>query len=997
MINKLKKKLGQGMVEFALIFCIVAIASGAIASTEGSFRKLMNDLGQNIADQSVWSKADDGSLQLEMTVPQISTLEEAWGIKTAPTETGKLGTIQYEPSDLIILPEEDDTGKGGFFSPIAQFQVAAGSAYDEVLYYDTSYDPDGGEAGWLMRYWLLKRLTEYDTPIECQDNSMCAGKETYERFETGNTSIETSSIHTQQFSFHNAERKGGEIIKEDDVAYKHYCLGTAQECLPKYYANGKYSISLLVKDRDGQFSSEKTVTFEVKTKADYYSYVDEVVSMSTKFQSQEDNTDEYVSLVDHEFGLITDLYGVEHVVIQNNMLRTSVSSTWTVVTTAEVCKFKTLHSGKTGEMIWKDENPIECWTKTSEREDAEGMDAAGFSPGEGNMWTQEKMEANDWKFYVYDKRSLYYKGLFSGFNSETVKSPELNYANLKTDSKYNSLVTLNGADGVWKVSSYTANFKSMPQNSNSRKDEDETYTYSGIRNLCTASEVASEAIGGYDSRKSSCAEGKTYMFNYLTDHPQDHLPDTPYPRVGKDVSILGWNNDGAKTSNPDTGSDAAKTGNDMEKHTVSTHGASSYAKATCVGTSCMTKWDYGNGALEDNSLVLQAVSNYDFFYIKDTPDKINGKYRIGDNEDKSTEEAYRDSKPDFNDGSLMYQLRQNAKGTNKRKNQAVEDDRGNNFENDYKPEFVSVRLSLADNSPNSYNPGYNAYSNKPFTGDGQGCSECTEPNYNEDVQIQWTEVRSFKIPGNTGSTSGSCNGNDISYNHKFSTHTSLKRNARTRQMNIVEHFAFDWVYEYSGSGRNQSPSNTYKIKRAHWHTMGRTEDTILSGKKEDPYTKMEFDGNTENNRYLSSMNPKRVFTETNGSNLPANGNKDMISDPEYWKILTGKISITLDSDEAMGTIQHTHTTSCTIRASGCKCGSNSCTGSKSRQHYYYGKVDIKIDWVGMSEIVLDGPYDATKGQSRYTEKYWMDSHYGSYTSCSGCSASCKSCPEKKKS
>lgn len=977
--NFLKKKIGQGLVEFCLIFCIVAIASGAIAATEGSFKDMMITLGNNIADNGVFEENEDGGVNLTMSLPTIKGIDDVWGIKKAPTETTKFGDITYNPDHITFLPDDDPTGTGGLYAPIAQFEVVAGSTYDQTIYYDLSYDPDGGDSSWLHRYWLLERLTKKETPatLTCDSHNTCVGASNNAVFDVqDSTNIETSSIHTNQFSFaktNGISSSGGEIISDSSHPYYQYCLGTAEECLPKHYANGIYRIKLVVKDRDNKYSAVRSVQFEVKTKNDYKSYVELVVSSVSDYESEGNDDDKYVALVDHEFGLVKDLYGVEHVVIQNNMLRTSVSSSWKITTTSRICRYETVIDGITGKEKYRSTEPMKdsqgrdvCWVQTTEVDNMEGLGDAGFSSeedDEGNIWTQEKLEKNKWKFYIYDKRSLYYKKLFGNKpeqENDVATSPTLD-VDLRTETEYNSLSNNQGAEGVWAVKNYRADFTTMPRKTQSGV-EDYNHNYDGGRNLCPSGQIN----GSYNVYLSNCAEGKTFMYDF-DDHPNDNLLEYNIPyKFPATVELLGFNNDPASATNREP---STTEGTYMKDHTIYEKVSSDYYTTTCAGLNCALKWQANTGTVEDEELVLQIQSNYNYFYTHigsiDKNHKIDGQYSVENLEEESYEAVYRDASPDYNDGSLMYQIRQNAKGTNKRKLW----DRGTKTspgeENNFDPEFTSVRLSLADNSSAGYNPGWNAYSNKPYSGDGHGCAECTEPNYNTDVKMRWTEVRNISIPANGSPTipeeEFECSYGDypygtMTYYFDFPGYETT-RNARTRQMNLVEHVAFDWIYEYSGNGRVLSTPQTHKVKRAHWHTMGRTNETILSGRYNDPYEK---NTETDDKRYKTTNNPKRLFTVSDFENLPTGTIRDGVSDPEYWQILNGSISITLDA----GGEQESHTDT-RFREKENSC--DYCSYTQRKDHWLEGTVSLNIRWFGMSEIIRDG--NGSNNQGFYTERY----------------------------
>ena len=63
MFRFLKRKRGQGMVEFTLVLCIVCIASGAILTTQESTRNLILAQFQrfvvNILRQKTWNVVEN--------------------------------------------------------------------------------------------------------------------------------------------------------------------------------------------------------------------------------------------------------------------------------------------------------------------------------------------------------------------------------------------------------------------------------------------------------------------------------------------------------------------------------------------------------------------------------------------------------------------------------------------------------------------------------------------------------------------------------------------------------------------------------------------------------------------------------------------------------------------------------------------------------------------------------------------------------------------------
>lgn len=987
-------------MEFTLILCICAMAAGAINSTKASVEDLMVELGTNIANHGTIHEDEDGNIYTSMTLPEIKDIGDVWGITPTPSDIGKFGAIEYNATS-IEKPADKTVGIGGKFTPVAQFLASTGSTYDLTIYYDTSYDPDGGSSAWLDRYWLVQRVETAPSEISCGQNPLCQGTSGSNVFENGDI---TNTYHPNQFSLSKTQNLGGTIITDPESQFYGYCHGVASECIPKNYANGTYRITLVVQDLDGNTSSPKSIEFEIETKHDYYGYIEEVVDTYNEIYNQEnDESQKYVALVDHDFGLIEDLYGVEHVVIRKNMLRTSVPSTWSIKTTSEICKYLVLYDGKTGEEISRETEPVSCWTQTVTTDDFESSGDAGFDTEntdedeKGNLWESAYLENNSWKFYIYDKRSLYYKGLLPATQHKTDAISPILSASTDSDTKYNSITNNTGADiggdfkGVWKVSGA----KSEITDANGNKYS----AITGNRNLCTTADLGGSNYTPVANPKG-CAEGQVYMYDYQ-DHPSDNLDVINKAKISAYVKGVGLNNEGP---NPNTSSEAQTNGKDMNLHVSSPNWISDIYLRTCVGSACTstTRWKshVSHGTLEDD-VVLQVESNYKYYRYKDydannpDPKLLNIKKEYKTDTDEAWDLPYRNDVPDFNDGSEMYQLRQNAKKTNKYLGT------GNGQENNLDPEFISVRLSLADGK--NYNPGFDAYTNQPYDGSGRGCAECTEPNYNEDVKIQWTEVREITVKGQAAngqhvdevscsvSDGGTCN---FTFNHHWSDQT-FKRNARTRQMNIVEHLAFDWVYEYSGSGNNVNTYNTYKIKRAHWHTMGRTAQTIKSGLPDDPYT-LATDSNGGGARQTASNNPKRLFTDTDKSNLPANNTVDGISNPEYWKILRGTISHTISS----GTTQsHTHYKTCS-RTRTCSCGGGgTCTKTLRRTHTWSPYVTINVTWVGFQEVYDKTDNEANNGaNSSNSDSYWTESYTvrKSDTGWDSCCSppSCSKCPPK---
>lgn len=948
--NKIfSKKGGQAIAEYVLVLLIVSAAAAAINTTYHSSENLIKELSQNIRNKNVANEKNS------FYVPPNALLYNTWGTEAVEDNpliaSGDKKTISTSPNS-IVEPDQSNQNENfvmkGKHNPIAYFITNQPSTWDTLSVYDYSYDLDGGDASKLKRFWKFEKISNVNSVddnknLECSHVKNCS---------PGSSGIwDTRS--TTNATYKNFTALGGKNTltypskRDAELLSQGYCYGTVHQCLPTNLSNGNYSIHLIVIDEDQNEAPEAIQTITVKSqrlKLQYvYEYGEEKIV--GKKVVKDDGIKE-VKLIDHQYALVTDLYGVKHPVIEMNMVRTSSNKTYEVKTEQKIKTCQVLVDPDTGEEKGERTN---CKIETVEQtKEVQGGGSAGFDKDEGNLWKEEKMIANDWIFYIYDKRSLFNKK-FLGNNNEN----NLNLTKATGD-----------LDGKVTGGQYTNG-----QGLSSSK-------YNSLRGLTQP--AADEIVWSENKRSNSnmtlnnsSIDAKNLGTNFQTSQMSLYSSSPYYPYEDKNSNlanrVIGVNNTNYNgNSSVGTNSYADTSGTQDFFDHISVKKDHNAISSIAYERKCIKNCNSQNFTAVNKTPdvdIIQLESSY--YLLSQQPQTKNVEQEFSDL-------IYRDNTPDFSDGSSMYLLRTNI-------------EQATSHDNNFSPDFVSIRLSLNDFY--GYNPGANmdtvklsgtnatnaktafdaqitgeaAKANRYPTnnnyGDGVGCNECTEPNFNYDGKMQWTEYR--MVEGDTGSLNESfeCSiGDDTSTVYYPTFSISEKMDARTRQYNWVEHASFDWVYEYSGSGNgsalkatNGSKGNkTYKIRRANWHTIGRTLPEITMGKYNDPYVLATANNNpyasapTDNRilkptdpiRFNANMNDKSIVTASDGKGVGEGAGKDGSGREDFWNILRGSISETrTDSTTATKDID-------------CPCG-----GSKWKTKTCTVKTTLTVSYTGLGDAI----------------------------------------------
>lgn len=975
-------------MEYAIVLLVISAAAAAINTAYGSSEDLIERLAHNIRNTNITSETT--------YVPPNSIQSNTWGVipmdGSPLIHDGEDTKISTNPSSINPMPEwdPDEERVKGKHLPVAYFMANQPSTFDILTVYDYSYDLDETDSGQLKRFWKMEKTgnltgadADYDnSDLTCDmvENCSRTRANSWEGFPAyvWNTKGFENGRYTGWHSTNGKSNFENSTERDEEILAENYCYGTASECLPKHLSNGYYTISLIVIDQDQNetdvYQQSITIRSEGLKYGYVYEYTDPIVVSRVEMPYE---GDEEIKLVDHQFGTVTDLYGVKHPVIEMNMLRSSRLKRYKVTTSQFSCQRLVIIETDTGKTVPINTNPkcinsndntgVEIRSETI----VDGTGSATSTDGstEGNLWLEEKMQKNKWTIYVYDKRSL--------FNKRFIGKPSNTTLSDLTTTTTNGTTKTNASGGHTYISN-PDNF----QDSDFNSLRGNTMISDSNQNELIWTTTAGNTPTTKRSNLTTLTENTgstTQMHIDINNSMYPTADKTPATRTQNGVK--GYNNTGYTSDSVPNNKEAAGRGVDFEDH--ETHPAMSnvvyYRKCIkgCENTAFLP--------LNDNDLpdvdIVQVQSNYlltdDISTTNATP--TGNAVKTTTISEPFSDTIYRDTNPDFSDDSRMYQLRTLTRGVS------------NPTENNLEPDFISVRLSLNDYY--GYNPGANlndaklngvavgddiksyylstpnindtdhepyVITNHDFNNNGLGCNECTEPNFNTDGKVQWTEYRTVdgSVSPTETYTHGRC-GTTFSYpSHSY----SIDMDARTRQYNFVEHAAFDWVYEYSGEGDGSARkatdgtagNRTLKIRRAHWHTLGRKLDQITMGRYTDPYTvatrnnnpyknaptSSNFSSATKDIRFLQTNNAgdgKDIITASDTQTISSVGHSDSSGRSDYWRVLKGSAS----DSTSTGWMS-----SCTIY------GSCSCGGSRGTDYYVKTTTKIKLSYTGLDPEVV---------------------------------------------
>ena len=997
----INNKTGQAITEYVLVLLIVSAAAAAINTTYESTTNLISSLAKNINETNVQGDGSGGAGAATFVPPNAFT-ENTWGVipldapelraSSGNSITTNSSTIDTVGSSNLDYDNGEDKKAKGKFVPVAYFMANQPATWDTLTVYDYSYDLDEGSDTALKKFWKIEKtgnlagnedLKYVALTPNCNLVDTCRLDNADSRWNTGGTE---KTVFTQFTDLGGKNSMAYSNSRDNQLFEDGFCFGSAQQCLPRHLSNGYYKISLIVIDKDHNESAlvEQNITIKPEGFQVSYKYEYGNTQVISKTPIDDSDGEEKRELVDHQYGLVTDLYGVKHPVIEMNMIRKYSTKRYIIKTRQERILCAISIDTNTGQEVAK-----ECFDAEwiySEKEIADGGNAGFDTEGDdvsGNLWEKEKLVDNDWVFYIYDKRSLFNKR-FVGDNGKAID------LELKNDK--GEFTSSGGATYIDSMSKFDEYNSLDGRNDTSEESHD-------WQNSNTA--LKSNFSSHKDPKNDTYIDG----FDQLTIYYNSKV----YPSA--DV-----NNSGAKIQGTNNTSYTGRDAFDDGPNTPSGNSPTTTVKKNAfASTSYIDFADHTDHpayiAPAYERSCIKNCNNEEFEAIKESPevsimqlqstyalldDKMNNNEKTKKLVEPFDEAIYRNEKDDFSDGSTMYQLRTDLSGRDENGDKYITES-----DNDYDPEFISIRLSLNDFY--GYNPGANMDTVKNATSEMKtafqeqmsdttkglayptnydykayknnknvGCNECTEPNFNVDGKMAQTEYRIVEgevSPGGSHSSGSSCTATAYYPDVSMSEYMD----ARTRQYNWLEHAAFDWVYEYSGSGDGSAQkatsgargNKTIKIRIAHWHTLGRSLKETTMGRYTDPYTtatksnkpyaavdmrgiNSDINITTMNpDRFLDSMNPKSIFTSSDGQATNDDGDKDDGSGRrDMWRILSGSIS-TSDKDSD----------SCSYPKD-CDCCSSTYHASA------WAKTTITIKYNGLGEEEVS--YDLDEGGSSWT-------------------------------